>query len=83
MTYTYSFDIFRDDWTDELRLRKRVHDTVRRHRARLTDPRSSRITFADLYTSLAATLKAAAVPDPDDMARGMLLMALDRCATSA
>ena len=63
-----------------MRLRQRVDDTVRLYRASLTDPTLSLVTFADLHTSLDTTLTAAGVPDGCDMARGMLLMALDRCA---
>ena len=79
MTHRYSFGIFPDDWTNAMRLRQRVQGTVQLHRARLTDPTLSLVTFADLHTSLDATLTAAGVPDGCDMALGMLLMAIDRC----
>jgi hypothetical protein len=66
------------DWTDAARLRAKVLGAVAHHRARLTAPEHSEATFAALHNALAGALAAAGIPDPEAVALGLLLQALNQ-----
>jgi hypothetical protein len=78
-----SFDFTADDWRSATRLRAKVHGTVEGYRPQLSSPERSLATFEALHGALTEALAAEGVPDPDDVARGLLLQALDRAAIPA
>jgi hypothetical protein len=74
------FDFTAADWRDPVRLQAKVHGTVARYRPQLSSPERGGATFAALHDALTEALAAEGIPDPGDVARGLLLQALDRAA---
>jgi hypothetical protein len=73
-----SFHFEARDWRDPARLRARVHLVVRRSRVSLENPIIGGTAFRRLHAGLTAELTWADIPDAEDLARGLLLQALDR-----
>jgi hypothetical protein len=74
--FTSPFRIEAADWRDPDRLSARINGTVARFRDRLTHPATRDNAFRRLHRALTLEFAAAYLPDPGDMARGVLLLAL-------
>jgi hypothetical protein len=73
---TSPFRIEAVDWRDPNRLSARINGTVARFRDRLTYPATRDDAFHRLHAALTREFAAAHLPDPQEMARGCLLLAL-------
>jgi hypothetical protein len=73
---TSPFRLEAADWRDPNRLAARINATVGRFRDRLTHPETRDDAFRRLHAALAREFAAAHLPDPQEMARGCLLLAL-------
>jgi hypothetical protein len=72
------FGFTEEDWTDPERLRAKVHGTVAHYRPLFTSPERGGATFAALHVVLTEALAAGGVPDPEAVARELLLQVLDQ-----
>ena len=73
---TSPFRIEAVDWRDPNRLSARINGTVARFRDRLTHPATRDDAFRRLHGALTREFAAVSLPDPQEMARGCLLLAL-------
>jgi hypothetical protein len=79
---TSPFRIEAADWRDPDRLAARINGTVARFRDRLTHLATRDNAFRRLHAALALEFAAANLPDPQEMARGCLLLALHAAGIS-
>jgi hypothetical protein len=66
------------DWTSADRLRAKVHGAVARYRVLLTSPEHGCAAVEGLHDALTEALAAEGIPDPEAVALGLLLQALDQ-----
>ena len=78
MNHGNPFDFTAADWRSATCLRAKVLCTVERYRPQLSCPERSLATFAELHDALTEALAAERIPDPGEVARSLLLQALDQ-----